>query len=79
MSTTLRLGAQVLKAIEAIHNVGFLHRDIKPVSEITSYPLHHCWLILLTVLSARRKVAILDIVLGLERSVWDAVVSDQAF
>lgn len=32
VSTTLRLGAQILAAIEAIHSVGFLHRDIKPVS-----------------------------------------------
>ncbi|KAK1802449.1 hypothetical protein P4O66_022105 [Electrophorus voltai] len=31
MSTTLRLGKQILEAIEAIHSVGFLHRDIKPV------------------------------------------------
>uniref|UniRef100_A0A4W4ER35 Protein kinase domain-containing protein n=1 Tax=Electrophorus electricus TaxID=8005 RepID=A0A4W4ER35_ELEEL len=30
MSTTLRLGKQILEAIEAIHSVGFLHRDIKP-------------------------------------------------
>lgn len=32
ISTTLRLGLQILKAIESIHSVGFLHRDIKPVS-----------------------------------------------
>ena len=32
LSTTLRLGAQILHGIEAIHDVGFLHRDIKPVS-----------------------------------------------
>lgn len=32
LSTTLRLGKQILESIEAIHSVGFLHRDIKPVS-----------------------------------------------
>lgn len=32
ISTTLRLGKQILEAIESIHSVGFLHRDIKPVS-----------------------------------------------
>ncbi|KAJ4944467.1 hypothetical protein JOQ06_013010 [Pogonophryne albipinna] len=32
MSTTLRLGKQILESIEAIHSVGFLHRDIKPDS-----------------------------------------------
>lgn len=31
LSTTLRLGLQILRAIESIHSVGFLHRDIKPV------------------------------------------------
>ncbi|KAM3956062.1 LOW QUALITY PROTEIN: tau-tubulin kinase asator [Aphomia sociella] len=30
ISTTLRLGLQILKAIDSIHSVGFLHRDIKP-------------------------------------------------
>ncbi|XP_056136048.1 tau-tubulin kinase 1 [Lampris incognitus] len=30
MSTTLRLGKQILESIEAIHSVGFLHRDVKP-------------------------------------------------
>lgn len=30
LSTTLRLGVQILRAIESIHSVGFLHRDIKP-------------------------------------------------
>ncbi|KAM7376168.1 hypothetical protein PAMP_005913 [Pampus punctatissimus] len=30
ISTTLRLGRQILEAIESIHTVGFLHRDIKP-------------------------------------------------
>lgn len=35
ISTTLRLGRQILEAIESIHSVGFLHRDIKPVSQRT--------------------------------------------
>ncbi|XP_013871970.1 tau-tubulin kinase 2 isoform X2 [Austrofundulus limnaeus] len=30
INTTLRLGRQILEAIESIHSVGFLHRDIKP-------------------------------------------------
>ncbi|XP_061843358.2 tau-tubulin kinase 2b [Nerophis lumbriciformis] len=32
VSTTLRLGKQILQAIESIHSVGFLHRDIKPAN-----------------------------------------------
>ena len=32
LSTSLRLGLQILKAIESIHEVGFLHRDVKPVN-----------------------------------------------
>ena len=31
MSTLLQLAIQLLAAIESIHSVGFLHRDIKPV------------------------------------------------
>ncbi|KAG8536376.1 hypothetical protein GDO81_026497, partial [Engystomops pustulosus] len=34
VSTMLRLGRQILEAIESIHSVGFLHRDIKPVSTV---------------------------------------------
>jgi len=34
ISTTLRLGRQILESIESIHSVGFLHRDIKPVRHI---------------------------------------------
>ncbi|XP_071834412.1 uncharacterized protein [Apostichopus japonicus] len=30
VSTMLRLGVQILEAIESIHDVGFLHRDVKP-------------------------------------------------
>lgn len=34
LSTTLRLGYQILRAIQFIHNSGYLHRDIKPVCYI---------------------------------------------
>lgn len=34
ISTTLRLGRQILESIESIHSVGFLHRDIKPVGSL---------------------------------------------
>lgn len=40
VSTTLRLGKQILEAIESIHSVGFLHRDIKPVRR--HWPLPYC-------------------------------------
>uniref|UniRef100_A0A0N4UCP2 Protein kinase domain-containing protein n=1 Tax=Dracunculus medinensis TaxID=318479 RepID=A0A0N4UCP2_DRAME len=30
LSTTIRLGIQILNAIREIHSIGFLHRDIKP-------------------------------------------------
>lgn len=38
LSTTLRLGKQILESIEAIHSVGFLHRDIKPVRDAPDPP-----------------------------------------
>lgn len=41
VSTTLRLGKQILEAIESIHSVGFLHRDIKPVRRLQTLP--HCY------------------------------------
>lgn len=45
ISTTLRLGKQILEAIESIHSVGFLHRDIKPVSGPETLPrfLHYLY------------------------------------
>ncbi len=30
LSTTVRLGVQMVRAVEAIHELGYLHRDIKP-------------------------------------------------
>uniref|UniRef100_A0A8C7DSX9 Tau tubulin kinase 2b n=1 Tax=Oncorhynchus kisutch TaxID=8019 RepID=A0A8C7DSX9_ONCKI len=37
ISTTLRLGRQMLEAIESIHSVGFLHRDIKPPRPVAGF------------------------------------------
>lgn len=31
LKTTLKLGKQMLSAIETVHKVGYIHRDIKPV------------------------------------------------
>lgn len=31
MLTTCKLGVQMLRAIQSVHELGFLHRDIKPV------------------------------------------------
>jgi len=39
-STTLRLAVQMLNAVEGIHSVGFLHRDIKPVGLIPTLTTH---------------------------------------
>lgn len=32
IGTMLRLGIQIINGIEAIHDCGFLHRDVKPVN-----------------------------------------------
>lgn len=45
LSTTLRLGKQILESIEAIHSVGFLHRDIKPVSDAPEPSSAGAWLL----------------------------------
>lgn len=42
LSTTLRLGHQILKAIESIHEVGFLHRDVKPSNFAMGRLPHNC-------------------------------------
>ncbi|ROT84597.1 hypothetical protein C7M84_022188 [Penaeus vannamei] len=59
LSTTLRLGHQILRAIEAIHEVGFLHRDIKPSNFSMGRLPHNC-----------RKVYMLDF--GLARQYTNA-------
>ena len=38
--TFLRIGAQIIDCIRAIHDCGFLHRDVKPVSIILNQALH---------------------------------------
>ncbi len=32
MSTTLRLGIQMIDSLEGVHKLGYIHRDVKPVS-----------------------------------------------
>eukprot|EP01096_Ripella_sp_DP13-Kostka_P018283 TRINITY_DN9848_c0_g1_i1.p1 TRINITY_DN9848_c0_g1~~TRINITY_DN9848_c0_g1_i1.p1 ORF type:complete len:827 (+),score=356.27 TRINITY_DN9848_c0_g1_i1:189-2669(+) len=48
MTTTLKLGIQMLRAIEAVHDLGYLHRDIKPSNYamgLTPAKRHSCYLI----------------------------------
>jgi len=59
LSTTLRLGHQILRAIESIHEVGFLHRDVKPSNFSMGRLPHNC-----------RKVYMLDF--GLARQYTNA-------
>ena len=40
-STMLRIGFQILKSIKAIHDAGFLHRDIKPVRLLAVLTIIH--------------------------------------
>ncbi|XP_037079756.1 uncharacterized protein LOC119100747 [Pollicipes pollicipes] len=42
LSTTLRLGHQILHSIQAIHEAGFLHRDVKPSNFSTGRHPHNC-------------------------------------
>jgi tau tubulin kinase len=34
MYTSLRLGLQMIEALEGIHKLGFIHRDVKPVRDL---------------------------------------------
>ncbi|KAF0310735.1 Tau-tubulin kinase Asator [Amphibalanus amphitrite] len=42
LSTTLRLGHQILHSIQAIHEAGFLHRDVKPSNFSMGRHPHNC-------------------------------------
>ncbi len=37
MPTTLRLGIQMITILESIHDMGYVHRDVKPVRFILPY------------------------------------------
>lgn len=48
MLTTLKMGLQMLKAIEHVHDLGYLHRDIKPSNfamGLAPAKRHNCYLI----------------------------------
>lgn len=48
MLTTLKMGMQMLKAIEHVHDLGYLHRDIKPSNYamgLAPAKRHNCYLI----------------------------------
>jgi tau tubulin kinase len=46
MSTTLRLGIQMIECLEGVHKLGYVHRDVKPVCVYFFY----CFLRLVEVL-----------------------------